>query len=238
MNTNELKFGTVNILPLFSSSEWALESASVVGETLVIRPGGSARVIPTQTIINRVFMYYKIEIDFISSVISSISNFKNLPYCFIVETYKNENNEMYRNRARALGFNTFNPQSDEGHYIDTTIFSSLNKELGYYSLTIKNNTEADLTINSIGVYSSIDVSSDQVGNVINQVQAETEPESFKVYTNESYSFLNGLAVTLKNSEKEIKYKPVYAQGLLSSIETNFGVTYPVVYVVEEIDLTK
>lgn len=237
INANDLRFDTNNILPLLTSSNWELTNATLSDTSIIIQPGGSAKCIPTQTIMNKVFMYFKVEIDFNSNIITSISNFKNLPYVFITETYKNENNELYRNRSRALGFNTFNPVSGEdGHYIDTTIFSSLNKKLGYYSFDIRNNTDGNLIINSVGVYSSIDISDDQVGKVIDTVQSASEPDGFMVYTNDTYSNLRGLAVTLKNSEKQIKYKPVYSQGLLSSIETNFGVSYPVVYVVADIDL--
>lgn len=234
----DLRFNTSdNLLPLITSTNWTLENASISGDTIVIQPGGHAKCIPTQTILNRVFQYYRVDIDFISEVITSVSNFKNLPYVFITETYKNENNELYKNRSRALGFNKFNPVSNEtDHYINTTIFSSLNKKLGYYSFDIINNTTGVLIINSVGVYSSIDISDDQVGGLIDNVMAESEPDGFKVYTNDTYSNLRGLAVTLKNSEKEIKYKPIYSGGLLSSIETNFGVSYPVVYVVGDIDL--
>lgn len=237
INANEIKFETNSILPVVSSDNWMLDKATCSGTSIIIYPRGSVKCIVTQTIMNRVFMYYKIVIDYKSDVITSISNFKNLPFAFINETYKDENNVPYRNRTRVLGFNTFNPVGDEdGHYVDTTIFSSLNKKLGYYSFEIKNNTDADLIINSIGVYSSIDISDEQVAGVINTVNAETEPDGFKVYTDETYSKLIGLAVTLKNSEKELKYKPVFSQGLLSSIETNFGISYPVIYVTEDIDL--
>lgn len=238
INSNDLRFDKTNLLPLLTSSNWILENATLQDTYIVINSGGSAKCIATQTVMNKVFMYFKVVIDFVSSEISSISNFKNIPYAFITETYKNENNELYRNRSRALGFNTFNPVGDEeSHYIDTTIFSSLNKKLGYYSFEIKNNTDGILRINSVEVYSSIDISDDQVGVVIDSVQSASEPDGFIVYTNETYTNLRGLGVTLKNSEKQIKYKPVYSQGLLSSIETNFGVSYPVVYSTSEIDLT-
>lgn len=237
VNLNELKFSETSILPIISSSDWTFEGAVVDGSTIVISPGGHAKCVPTQTILNRVFRYFKIEIDYINVGISSISNFKNLPYCFIVETYKNDNNEIYRNRARCLGFNTFNPiDVESSRYIDTTIFGSMNKELGYYSIDIRNNSQNTLTINKINVFTSIDISPNQVGDVINQVNSASDPNGFKVYCDENYEKLNGLAVTLTNSTRELKYKPIYNLGLLGEIKTNFGIDYPVVYVPEEIDI--
>lgn len=237
INENSLRFSVDSILPLITSSEWTYKNASVVGETIVINPGGLARCIPTQTIINSVFQYFKVAIDFTSTSITPESNFKNSPYIFIVETYKNENNELYINRSRTLGFNTFNKIDENGRYNDTTIFSSLNKEIGYYSFEIRNNTTNNLIINNIGVYTSIDVSGDQIGNIINAVNAGAQLDHGLIYCTADYQQLLGIGAVLKGTDKEFKFKPLYNQGLLGEIKTNFGVDAPFTYIPHDIDLT-
>lgn len=236
INSDTLRFDTNNILPLITSSEWTYTNASVSGDTIVINPGGSAKCIPNQTIINRVFQYFRVDIDFISSTITPESNFKNSPYVFITETYKNEDNAIYLNYSRSLGFNTFKKLDEDNRYLDNTIFSSSNREIAYYSFDIKNNTDGVLIINSVGVYSSIDVSSDQVGNVINNVNAGAQLEQGKIYCTPDYTQLLGIGAILKGSDKEFKYKPIYSQGLLAEIRTNFSVNPTFTYIPNDIDL--
>lgn len=237
INSESLRFSKDSILPLITASEWTYNNASTSEGNIIVNPGGSAKCIPTQTIINRVFQYFKVDITFDSSVITPESNFINSPYVFITEAYKNENNEISLNYNRSLGFNTFNKIDTASTYRDTTIFASSNREIGYYSFEIRNNSTGLLVIKQLGVYTSIDISGDQVGNVISSVNSGAELKEGKVYCTQDYSQLLGLGAILNGSEKEFKYQPIYAQGLLAQIKTNFGVNPTFTYIPENIDLS-
>lgn len=238
IHLDELRFSVNSILPVFNPNTWQLTNASIYNNQLIIQPGGSAFIQPTQTILNMCFQYSKIAVEFQSEGMKPSNNFKSGPKIEIEETYKNSNNDIEQNITRCLGFNVYNPIDKAANiYRDETICRMQNKNIAEYTFNIINNSDDVLTIISIGVYSSIDVSDDQIGGVINRINAETDPEAFKVYTDSTYTDLLGLSVILKNSDKEIKYKPIYSNGLLVKIETNFDIEYPVIYVPEDIDLT-
>lgn len=232
---NSIRFSNTNMLPLFSSDNWSLVDASIVEGHIVINPRGYALVNPTQTILNLCFNYCRIEIAFeIDNMVPS-NNFKSGPHIEICETYKDGNNNINQNINRCIGLK---PDYLIDDWYDNTIeFQTANKPLGAYSFKIVNDSDSVLTIITAEVYSSIDISEDQVGNVVNDINKSTEPGSFKVYfTDGTYSMLSGLGALLANASKELKWKPIYANGLLGNIETNFGITYDIVNIPEPIDI--
>lgn len=238
---NDLRFSNTSMLPVLSSENWTLEDASINSETgeLTIYPGGCAYVVPTQTIVNLCFQHCQVYLKFKNESMLPSNNFKSGPKVEICETYKNTDNAIYKNVSRCLGLNVFTEVDVENHvYSDTTIFKTLNKPLGAYFFKIVNNSDSDLIIYNLGVYTSIDISEEQVSNVVSNVNSSTKPGSFKVYfTDETYGMLSGLGAVLANQSNELKYKPIYANGLLGNIETNFGVTFGVVNIPQPIDLS-
>ena len=239
--TSDIKFNTTSFLPVLNAENWVLTNATISAEgVLTISPEGSAVCEPSQTIINLCFQYCEIVVDYQSVGITPSNNFRSKPKILIRETYKNNDNAIDQIMSRVLGFNVFKEVSAEDkRYIDTTIFKTPNKNLAHYRIEIRNTLETeDLVIYNVGAFSSIDISADQVGGVINDVNNNNRPASFKVYFNDgSYSLLSGLSASMANSSKELKFKPIYSNGLLGSIETNFGVTYDVVNIPEPIDLS-
>ena len=238
---NDLRFSNISMLPVFNTENWTLENASINTETgvLTISPGGSAYVLPSQTIVNLCFQHCKIYIKFKNDAMLPSNNFKSGPKIEIRETYKNTDNAINKNVSRCLGLNVFTEVDADNHiYSDTTIFKTLNKPLAAYLFKIINTSNSDLVIYDLGAYTSIDISEDQVSNVVSNVNTSTKPGSFKVYfTDETYGMLSGLGAVLANQSNELKYKPIYANGLLGNIETNFGVTFGVVNIPEPIDLS-
>lgn len=238
---NDLRFSNTSMLPILNTENWTLEDASIDTQTgtLVIAPGGYAYATPSQTIVNLCFQYCQVYMRFKNEAMLPSNNFKSGPHIEIRETYKNTNNAISKNVSRCLGLNVFTEVDAEAYiYDDTTIFRTLNKPLGAYFFKIVNDSDSDLIIYSLGVYSSIDISEDQVSTVVSNVNTATKPGSFKVYfTDETYSMLSGLGAVLANQSNELKYKPIYANGLLGNIETNFGVTFGVVNIPQPIDLS-
>lgn len=238
--SNDLRFSNISMLPVLNAENWMLENASINADTgeLNISPGGYASVSPSQTIVNLCFQHCKVYLKFKSDAMLPSNNFKSGPKVEICETYKDTNNTINKNVSRCLGLNVFNEVDIENHiYSDTTIFKALNKPLAAYVFKIINNSDSELIVYDLGVYTSIDISEDQVSSVVSSVNTSTKPGSFKVYfTDSTYGMLSGLGAVLANQSKELKYKPIYANGLLGNIETNFGVTYGVVNIPEPIDL--
>ena len=239
--TSDIKFNTTSFLPVLNAENWVLTNAAISAEgVLTISPGGSAVCEPSQTIINLCFQYCEVIVNYQSVGITPSNNFRSNPKILIRETYKNNDNAIDQIMSRVLGFNVFKEVSAEDkRYIDTTIFKTPNKNLAHYRIEIRNTLETeDLIIYNVGAFSSIDISADQVGGVINDVNNNNRPASFKVYFNDgSYSLLSGLSASMANSSKELKFKPIYSNGLLGSIDTNFGITYDVVNIPEPIDLS-
>lgn len=234
INIDELNFSSKSMIPIIGSA-WDVSGGSIVSQVLTLSPDGYATCECEQTIISSTFQYCKLVVEFESSVINTSSNFKSTPRILIGEIYINDNNVVSFVNKRCILFNTFEPKGDDS-WVDTTVYPTLNKPMRTMSIKIINDTDSELVIKNIYAYNSIDVSRSQVDSAIQQVQAAGEPSGFKVYTDEEYEYINGLSVTLSGSSQELKYKPVYVANKLARIDTNFGKSYPVVYVPEIMSL--
>lgn len=235
ISTDELNFSTQSMIPILGSA-WAVTGGSIVSQVLTLSPSGYATCECEQTIISGTFQYCKFIIEFESTVIDSSNNFKSTPRILIGEVYIDSNNVVNFVNKRSFGFNTFEPTGMADNWKDTTVYATLNKPMNKMTVKILNDTTANLVIKNIKAFNSVDVSTSQIDATLTQVQAAGDPTGFKVYTDETYEYLNGLSVTLANSSQELKYKPVYTSNKLSRIDTNFGKTYPVTYVPEIMSL--
>lgn len=237
INSNELRFTTSSILG-YIDGRWVLTDAVINGGGhLVIQPGGSAVVSATQSIINSNFAYGKLYIRYKSTYVTSENNFKSGPSVLIDEIYKKESNEIYRNKTRCVGFNTYKVLDEINKvYEDTTIYKTLNKPMAKLVFKIVNDSEEELTIESVGLYTSVDVSEGQVGDIVNNVIKSGEPVGFVTYTTAGYESLIAIGVKVSGSDTQLIFKPTYFNGLMTAIETNFGISYTNIYVEGEPDM--
>lgn len=229
--SNDLRFSDVNMVPVFGSSDWILNLASFSTDNseLIISPGGSVYCSPLQLIVNRCFRYTRVEFEYQSADIVPANNFKSGPYVDIRETYKNSKNTINQVISRVLGLTTFNEvDSVNNKYHLDVIIEAPNKPLADYQFKIVNSGSSNLILKQINVYSSIDVAADQVGDVVTNINDSAEAVGFKCYyTDDTYNTLDSVAAIIGKGTRELIYKPISSGGLLTSIVTNFGVTYEV-----------
>lgn len=238
--SDDLRFSDVNMVPVFGSSDWLLNLAAFSEDNseLVISPGGSASCSPLQLIVNRCFKYTRVEFEYQSDDIVPANNFKSGPYVDIRETYKDSKNTINQIISRVLGLTTFNEiDSTNNKYSLDVIIEAPNKPLADYQFKIVNTGDSNLILKPVYVYSSIDVAADQVGDVVTNVNESAEAVGFKCYyTDDSYNTLDSVSAIVSKGTRELIYKPVSSGGLLTSIVTNFGVTYEITNVPNPADI--
>jgi len=234
IDTTTLNFNSTSFLG-YLDSRWVLTNAVIDSNgRLVISSGGNA-VLTLTAEVNAECKYIKTFVEYSCTGVSSENNYKSDPTILIKEVYKNSSNVIDKVYVRALGLNTF--ETTTNGYSDTTLYATYNKAMSSMVITITNNTGSDLTIYSIAMYKSIDISESQVSTLVQSVNKSGSAESFKVYHNsDTANSLQGIGVFIQNSTTEIKYKPSYYAGQLVAILTNTGQTISVQHLIEEMNL--
>ena len=221
----------------YIDNRWVLSNSVLTSDGLLqISPNGTA----TLELIDEVqdqFAYMMVKVEFSGDSISPENNYKSNPTIYLREVYKDiRENTINKTIVRALGFNTF-VTSDKG-YIDTTTFKTGNAPMAVMQLKITNNTNTTIFIHSIAAYKSIDISESQVTKLTQTVTKSGQAQKFKVYHNEDAAYsLNGLGVFTAGNTVELKFKPVFYDGQIIGIETNYGQMVSVEHLVSLIDLT-
>lgn len=229
-----LNFDTENFIG-YLDSRWVLNNALMDSNGyLVIQAGGTAQLELIEEV-NEDFKYVKVRVEYSSDGVNAENNYKSNPTVFIKEAYKDSNNSIDTVVFRALGFNTF--ETTAKGYLDTTIYQTLNKPMSKLLLTITNNTNYPLTIYSLSMYKSIDISQSQTSKYVQRLNKSGSMVGGKVYHNEDeVKSLNGLGVFVQGGMTELKFRPTYYQGQLIAIETNYGQVVSFQHLVEQINL--
>lgn len=238
IDINSTNFSTSNILG-YLDSRWILSSgASISNNILALNPGSTAKIDATQTLVTSTFQACKLSVQYQSSVANSSNNFKSGPSIKVLEAYKNDNNEIYKSKHRCFGFNTFNAINKEANvYLDTTVYETLNKPIGKITLLIENSTTEVLYIQKIELFTSIDVNEEQLSSAVNNVISAGEPGNFITYTSADGSRLVALGVELTGTSKVLIFKPLYSDGKMIEVKTNFGQNKLNTYTTDEPDMT-
>lgn len=230
-----LNFENKNFLG-YIDSRWFFSDCIVTSDGLQINPNGTAMLELTDEVQDQ-FAYITLKVEFSGDGISPENNYKTNPTIYLREVYKDINtNTVNKTIVRSLGLNTF--VTSEKGYIDTTTFKTGNAPMSVFQLKITNNTSSTLYIHSIAAYKSIDISESQITKATQSLIKSGQAQQFKVYhnTDDAYS-LNGLGVFTANNAIELKFMPVYYDGQLIAIKTNFGQVVTAQHLAELIDLT-
>lgn len=214
---------------------WQLDNAYIDSSGALVIDGGGKATLELIDEVNVEFKYLRLVVTFSSGGISFENNYRNRPTIFIKEVYKDSDNEIESVKIRSVGFNTIK-EIENQVYRDETIFATLDKRMAKFKIEIRNETTSPLTIHSLQVFQSVDLSETQVSRLVNNVMKLGAAETIKVYRNEDNT-VNGLGVFIQGSLEELKFKPTYFNGSLLAIETNFGQTISVQNVKEMISLT-
>jgi hypothetical protein len=150
--------------------------------------------------------------------------------------YRDGQGAIFRMINRTVGLNTVNFNNTTQYYTDENIFTTLDKKMAYFKVTVDNTkNNKTLIINSLSMFTSIDVSESQVSQATQNTLNKQKASTFKIYRNEDTS-VKGVGVFIDGSANEIKFKPNYLNGMLYGISTNFGDAVAVINTYDDIDL--
>jgi len=233
MIINNLVFEKKSILPPFTK-DWVLENASISGTSLVLAPKtGRARLYLTSPV-RTDFKHYKVSTEFQSTIADELWNYRSVPSIQIEEGYADETGAINSVNFRALAFNITNPTAET--HKDDTYIETLNRPLHYMRFIILNNSDAPLTINTVSLFLSIDVSEKQVSKIYAQATSNASAKQINQYFNPQ-GIMTGIGFVVNGGNQEMKMKFNYFNGKLISINTNYGQTVSVFSIVGNIDLT-
>lgn len=224
MADSTINFDTTNILG-FLDERWSKTDAYIDSQNVLrIEPGGNIEL-TLEDNINFAFMYSKLVVTFYGEDLDSRNNFKSEPCIFINEVYKDSSsNIISKNITRSVGFNMYKRVSeDPPKYYDETTFKMANMPMHSYIIKIKNTHTKPLLIYNIELFSSIDVSEGQVNKYVTSINKSSTAEKIVIGVSPSdNSTLVSFGVYLQNSTNLLQFYPVYYNGNIIALDTNYG----------------
>lgn len=238
LDRKNISFMGVNTLYEFSS--WSkLENASVLANSATIGPNGlvGTSLDPeyNDALSSANYRQFTLVLTFEPNEELNYTN--DVLEIRIIELYgANSNSNVYKNdRVIAFTQDDLIKNSDDTYTL-RRIYPTENRAMQSCEVYIINRTLNPIEVRDADLQRSADISTGQLGTLINSMNDAATPTSFKIYTDESGGYINGLGVIIA-SGLELKYKPTFEGDLLNAIETNFSDPIPIVYVADMIDLT-
>lgn len=200
-------------------NRWTFNNASINSNgVLRVGAGGSATLVLTEEV-DLEFKYVQLKTKYTSLALSQENNYRNKPTLYIQEVYKTDK-DIDTVKFRSLGFTTFN--NSDGLYFNDKIYATLDRPMAKMVVTIKNETDVIFELHSLEMFQSVDLPEKQVSRVLNTAFANSTTDTVIPYFDESGRYMTGFGVLMPGGATELKFGYGYFNGVMVSIDTNFG----------------
>ena len=214
MDSN-IKFDTNNQLPLFNSGEWSFsDGVYIENNHLIIPPNGIAEV-DVSSLYNKTFIYFKSDITGNCSAFGALTPLRTDILIKLDLMYFSTSGSI--NQAESFTMNFANIKNVSNGYNDIKILQTRNKAVASAKLSIKNNTNKNFTIYSIGLYTSFDISVSQLVQVQNNQTAQIALRKFLIGTDKATGNILRYIKAFIANNSYIKIKPHYDGNRLIQI---------------------
>lgn len=224
MATSNITWDNQNLLG-FIDERWTYKNAYLNSQGILqIEPNGYISITISDNV-NFAFRYAKLNVTFYGLSLDETNNFKSEPNIFIQEVYKNNSdNAISRGITRVVGFNMYKKVSeDPPKYMDETTFEMGNLPMFSYTLKISNTSENNLLIYGVELFSSVDVSEGQINKTVTSISKSTAAERIVVGVDPNDSTeLVSFGVYLQNAANLVQFYPIYYNGNIIGLDTNYG----------------